>query len=242
MVPNWLGILQGQEEASVDWLSVQQYERITKQQNLSFPFIQTNNNGEDLYYNFSSPSSKLENIGVLDMGGYSTEISFSPSQISLPKDSHAFQNITFMSENNLLYSVSYDGLGHNAADASHESFIIQKNYQLGDFSNRYFDPCFPKNSSFYAKSDASNGNLIILDGKSFFSYFFTPMNAFGKAFCFPHNHATLKCVATNFGPLVLRCFFLLLHNAAQRQSDKLMNILILNLLILLFRYWRSFKL
>lgn len=99
------------------------------------------------------------------MGGSSTEFSFSPSEVKEPKNQTRFQNISFSSDDYSLYSISYEELGHNAADSTHQRIVIEKYHQIGDFSNQYNDPCYPTGGNFYANFDATNDTYVVLKGK-----------------------------------------------------------------------------
>lgn len=159
LVDNWLGILTGQEEASLDWINIEQSQRISREQDILFPYVIENEENIENY------DLENENLGILDLGGSSLEISFVPLSNTKPDDKDTFQKVKFNEQEIKLYSVSYEGLGHNSAYENHEKIIIDYYYSISDYSNRYIDPCLPKNSVFYGKTESPSGDKVIFDGK-----------------------------------------------------------------------------
>lgn len=150
LVDGWLGVLTGQEEGTLDWLSVQQYRYISEQYNDNFL------EGEFSEYNGM--------LGMLDMGGATTEISFLPKSLQNPFDPFSFQEADFLGRTLFPYSECLIGLGKNDAYKAQQQFLIDYNYRNGDSSDRYPDPCMPPGAYIRSSTKSPLGNKVHFDG------------------------------------------------------------------------------
>lgn len=132
---NWLGILEGNEEAGLDWITIQETELILNEQNSSIPI--------------NYLDSSIQTIGILDMGGSSMEVSFEPESTAR----YDSINFDYNGDNVTLYAVSYEGFGHNTALNSFYDLVKV----IGDTSHgRYINPCIPSGCIL----DIPEGNFI----------------------------------------------------------------------------------
>lgn len=156
LVDDWIGVLTGQQEASFDWVAMQQSEKICRENGVDFPYVEMEEN--------ENYSQSGQQIGILDMGGSSTEISFTPTLPGANIDENTYESVVYDSVTEHLYSTSYEGMGHNSAFENHQRLLIERAYSVGDLSNSYYDPCIPSGVSFYSKVRSPAGQQILLEG------------------------------------------------------------------------------
>ena len=142
----WLGVLTGQEEGMVDWIAIQQFQAIAKQENISFVKGEFDN--------------EHRTIGILDMGGATTEIAFIPSQLQDPVDPKRFKT----TKGSQLYSVSFKSSGVNDAFSVEHEALINYYYERGDHSNRYDNPCIPRGAYIRSAVLSPTGKKVHFDG------------------------------------------------------------------------------
>jgi ectonucleoside triphosphate diphosphohydrolase 5/6 len=102
---DWVAMITGTQEATYDWLSIQEIIYIESYYNASY-----------IFYQFPS-ISKTTTIGVIDLGGGSVEMTFYPPDDALGTtvNEGEFVALNFNTKYYDIYGHSYLGYGHNSA-------------------------------------------------------------------------------------------------------------------------------
>lgn len=116
--PSWCRIITGTEEATFDWLSVQQI-RLLNEDSIDMKYQSLKQRIREVFVD--------ETAGVIDMGGGSVEVAFNPEELDDNIDESTFVEVFFDEEEYDIYGYSYLGYGHNSAREAAELLMISEN-------------------------------------------------------------------------------------------------------------------